>query len=203
MVHSQSLGQGARGEQNKCGVATKVVNLTKDLGLNIRVRNQRSWLPLFPENRSHKALYSHWTRKPSETTSDNWCQLTDLDSFQRTSSLYHWFLWNPGPLLRSPSLSLCSLLMSAYVISVKWVALKITVLIRCIHYSSPNHFSEEGLWELLSQLKSLLFALVLKAPCIWVASLNWLLQWRWNLWVLLCIRPWDPTISQSSMGDSL
>lgn len=157
MAHSQSLGQETRKEQNKCGVATKVVNLTKDLGLNVRGHNQRSWLPLFPENRSHKSLYSHWTRKPSETTNDNWCQLTRRHSFLRISSLRHRFLCNPCPPLRSTSLSLCSLLMSAYRISVKWEVLKITVLIRCIHYSCPDGFNEEGLWDFLSRPKPFLF----------------------------------------------
>lgn len=40
MAHGQSLGQEARGEQNKCRVATKVVNLTKDLDLNVRGHNE-------------------------------------------------------------------------------------------------------------------------------------------------------------------
>lgn len=31
-----TIGQGAREDHNEHGVATKVVNLTKDLGLNVR-----------------------------------------------------------------------------------------------------------------------------------------------------------------------
>lgn len=156
MAHSQSLGRGARGEQNKCGVATKVVNLTKDLDLNVkgitRDPDCHCSLRIGPINPCTLTEPGNLV-KLQVTVGVSWHVLTVFWE----SLAYHTDSSAALVPLRSTCVFLCSLLMSACRISVKWKVLKIIVLIRCIHYSCPDRFNEEGLWDFLSRPKALLF----------------------------------------------